>query len=303
MNLTRLRYFTVVAEELHFGRAAARLHMAQPPLSQQIRQLETEVGVTLFERTTRSVELTEAGKLLVPEAARVVAEADGIERLMAEYRAGKAGRLRIGFVDSSSYAVMPEFLRSYRARWPHVTFELHSMSSDAQRIALPAGDLDLGIARTHGNEPGLLHTVIHEERLFLAVPANHSLAGQKSTTLAKLAGEQFIGFTRTQSPALSQELMALLEQSDVVYDPIIEADEYTTIVGLVAAGEGISIVPETVRSFQPPNLHYVRLRDTEATTRLMLLTREDEQLRVVRQALDLAADLFDDYSPSSPSPH
>jgi len=293
MNLNRLRYFTVVAEELHFGRAAARLHMAQPPLSQQIRQLENEVGVALFERTTRSVELTDAGKLLVPEAQRVVAEADGIERLMAEYRAGQAGRLRIGFVDSSSYAVMPEFLRSYRERWPQVTFELHSMSSDAQRIALPAGELDLGIARTRGNEPGLRHTLIHEERLFAAVPANHRLAGQQSTTLAKLADEAFIGFTRTQSPALTQELVALLEQSNVVYDPIIEADEYTTIVGLVAAGEGVAIVPETVRSFQPPNLQYVRLRDADATTRLMLLTREDEQLRVVHQALELAADLFD----------
>lgn len=292
MNLTRLRYFIAVAEELHFGRAAERLHMAQPPLSQQIRLLEKELGSDLFDRTTRRVELTTAGRLLEPEARQLVNQADALDRLMTDYQAGDTGLLRLGFVDSSSYEVMPRFLRAYRENWPGVRFELLTMSSDTQRAALAAGDLDLGIARTRGNESGIAQTVILEERLYLAISTSHRLAPRRSTTLRQLRGESFIGFTRTQSPALSAEVGALLAASDVEYSPIIEAEEYTTIVGLVAAGEGIAIVPSAVRSFQPTNVTYVELRDTDATTRLMLLSRSGEKLKVVRNALELAADLF-----------
>jgi DNA-binding transcriptional LysR family regulator len=291
MNLTRLRYFVVVAEELHFGRAAERLHMAQPPLSQQIRQLEHDLGSDLFDRTTRRVELSGAGRTLLPQARRLLAQADAVDRLMGEHRTGGAGELRLGFVDSASYQVMPQLLRAHRARHPAVTFELHSMSSEAQRTALLDGELDLGIARTRG-EAGLDHRIILEEPLFLAVSTDHRLASRKSTSLAQLVGESFISFSRTQSPALSSELRTMLDRAGVRYDPIIEAEEYTTIVGLVAAGEGVAVVPAAVRSFQPPNLAYVRLRDPEAMSRLMLLTRHDEPLQIVTRAVELAHELF-----------
>lgn len=292
MNLTRLRYFVIVAEELHFGRAADRLHMAQPPLSQQIRLLEKELDATLFERTTRSVTLTSAGRTLYPEARHLVAQADGLERLMAEHTAGVAGVLRLGFVDSASYAVMPQFLRTYRERHPAVNFELHTMSSEAQRAALLDGSIDVGIARTQGTEPGLSPTVILEERLYIAVSAGHRLSDRKSTSITQLAGEAFISFTQTESPALSAELQTMLEAEGVAYQPIIEAEEYTTIVGLVAAGEGIAVVPAAVRSFRPPNLEYIRLRDRNATTRLMMITRTDEPLNIVHRALQVATDVF-----------
>lgn len=292
MNLTRLRYFVAVADELHFGRAAARLHMAQPPLSQQIRLLENELGSDLFDRTTRSVSLTTAGETLYPEAQRLLAQADAVERLMAEHEAGESGHLRLGFVDSASYAVMPQFLLAYRQRWPGVTFELRSMSSEAQRHALPDGEIDIGIARTHGNEAGITHTLILEERLFVAVSAQHPLASRKSTSMRQLADESFISFSRTESPALTAELASMLADEGVDYDPIIEAEEYTTIIGLVAAGEGVAVVPAAVRSFAPADLVYVPLRDAAANTRLMLLTRDDEPLQVVRHALELAAELY-----------
>jgi len=292
MNLTRLRYFVVVAEELHFGRAAERLHMAQPPLSQQIRQLEHELGSDLFDRTTRRVELTGAGRTLLPQARRLLAQADAVDRLMIEHRSGGAGELRLGFVDSASYEMMPRLLRAHRERHPGITFELHSMSSEAQRLALLDGELDLGIARTRGDEAGLDHRIILEEPLFLAVSTDHRLASRKSTSLSQLVGESFISFSRTQSPALSSELRTMLDRAGVRYDPIIEAEEYTTIVGLVAAGEGVAVVPAAVRSFQPPNLAYVRLRDPEAMSRLMLLTRHDEPLQIVTRAVELAHELF-----------
>ncbi len=288
MNLTRLRYFVVLAEELHFGRAADVLHMAQPALSQQIRLLEKETGADLFERTTRRVSLTHAGRTLYPRAAELLRDADELERLMAEHADGNAGILRIGFVDSSSYAVMPQFLRSYRERWPEVRFELHSMSSEAQSHALPNGQIDIGIARTKGDERLLSHTEILEEDLVVAVGADHELASQPRLRLADLAGESFISFSRTSSPALTSELRSMLEAEGAHYDPIIEAEEYTTIIGLVSAGEGIAVVPATVRSFQPTGVVYIPLVNKEATSRLFLLTRKDERLRVARHAIDLA---------------
>lgn len=292
MNLTRLRYFVVLADELHFGRAAQRLHMAQPPLSQAIRQLEAEVGSPLFDRTTRRVELTAAGHVLLPEAQRLLTQSEVVDRLMAEHRDGESGQLRVGFVDSSSYAVMPQFLRAYRERWPGVRFELRTMSSEAQRHALADGAIDIGIARTRGTEPGIDHTLILEEKLYVALSSSHRLAARKSTTLSQLAGESFISFSQTESPALTGELRLMLEDAGAAYDPVIEAEEYTTIIGLVAAGEGIAVVPAAVRSFAPPSLVYVPLRDANAVSRLMLLTRKTEQLRVVQQALELAEELF-----------
>lgn len=292
MNLQRLRYFVAVADELHFGRAAERLHMAQPPLSQQIRVLETELGVVLLDRTTRRVELTAAGALLLPEARRLVAQADAVERLMVDHASGEAGSVRLGFVDSSSYAVMPSFVRAHREAHPAVQFELHTLSSDAQWAALRAGELDLGIARCAPAADDLDVVVIRDERLYVAVPTGHPVAGRQSTSLGRLAGESFIGFDRQESPALAREMRSLLAEAGVEWDPILEAEEYTTILGLVAAGEGIAVVPASVRSFQPANLRYVRLRDRQATTRLLVLTRRNDPLGVVQRARAVAATVF-----------
>ncbi len=292
MNLRRLGYFVVLAEELHFGRAAATLNMAQPPLSQQIRRLEAELGVALFKRTTRHVELTSAGRLLYPQAQHLLGEAESLERIMDECRTGGRGLLRLGFVDSSSYEVMPRLLREYRQRWPDVTFELHTMSSERQRGALLAGELDLGIARSVGPSPKLHVTTMLEEPLFVAMDARHHLARASSVDLAELLGCAFVGFDRSVSPGLHAELEELLGVAGVGYDPDIEAEEYTTVLGLVAAGEGVAVVPAVVRTFQPPDLVYVPIRNPEATMRLLMLSRSDEELLVVGHALELASELF-----------
>lgn len=288
MNLTRLRYFVAVAEELHFGQAAARLHMAQPPLSQQIRRLEREYGADLFERSTRRVKLTNAGRMLYPLASKVLAEADTLQRVMAQHKAGEAGLLRVGFVDSASYAVMPRFLRSFRERWPGVTFELHTLSSAAQQVALRSGQIDIGIARSSGAEAEVSHTLLARERLYLAVPTSHRLANRHATSIKALRDEAFIGFSRLESPVLTEELRSMFSAVARNYDPIIEAEEYVTIIGLVAAGEGIAVVPETVRSFHPGDIAYLELSDPVITTRLMLLTRVDEPLFLVQRAVELA---------------
>ena len=292
MNLQRLRYFVAVAEELHFGRAAERLHMSQPPLSQQIRLLERELDTALFDRSTRRVTLTDAGTFLYPEAVCLLSAADGVDRVMDQHRHGRAGTLRVGFVDSAAYEVMPRVLSEYRRRWPRVGYELHTMSSDEQVQALRAGRIDLGIGRAAADARNVEATLVMHEPLLVAVGASHRLAAAPQTSLRNLAGESIIGFDRRVSPSLHAVLAGMLGAEGVTYDPIIEATEYATILGFVAAGEGIAIVPASVQTFRPPDLHYVTLRDRSASVRLLLLTRAGEPPPLVAQALDVVAELY-----------
>ena len=297
MNLQRLRYFAAVAEELHFGRAADRLHMSQPPLSQQIRLLEHELDTTLFDRSTRRVTLTDAGSFLYPEAVRLLAAADGIERLMEQRRQGQAGTLRVGFVDSAAYEVMPRVLAEYRRRRPRVDFELHTLSSDEQVKALRAGRIDLGIGRAAADADGVDATLVMHERLLLAASASHRLAASGAAYLGDLAGEPIIGFDRNVSPSLHAVLAGMLSAQGVAYDPTIEATEYTTILGFVAAGEGVAIVPASVQTFRPPGLYYVPISDAAASVPLLLLTRSGEPLPLATQALDVVAELYNPLPP------
>ena len=292
MNLQRLRYFVAVAEELHFGRAAERLHMSQPPLSQQIRMLERELDTTLFDRSTRRVSLTDAGAFLYPEAVRLLAAADGVDRLMDQHRHGQAGTLRVGFVDSAAYEVMPRVLSAYRRRWPRVGYELHTMSSDEQAEALAAGRIDLGIGRAGADSRTVEATLVMHEPLLVAAGAAHRLAAAPAAGLRDLAGEPIIGFDRGVSPSLHAVLAAMLAAEGVAYDPIIEATEYATILGFVAAGEGVAIVPASVQTFRPPGLRYVALKDRSASVPLLLLTRTGEPPPLVAQLLDIAAELY-----------
>ena len=292
LSLRRLRYFVAVAEELHFGRAAERLQMAQPPLSKQIRVLEHELGLELFERSTRRVSLTTAGEILFDEARHVLAAAHGAERVMRAYRSGEGGVLRLGFVDSSAYVVMPRLLREYRERWPQVRYELRSLSSDQQIEALTHGEIDLGIGRTAGDGHAVEATRVLVEPLFIAVGAGHRLESRPSVRLDELAGEAFLGFDHRISPSLHAELVVLFGRAGLGYEPFMEAAEYTTIVGLVAAGAGIAVVPASVRGFQPEGVSYLPIDDRTAEVSLLLLTRPSEHLPLVQRALDLAGELF-----------
>ena len=292
MNFQRLRYFVAVAEELHFGRAADQLNMSQPPLSQQIRLLERELDTALFDRSTRRVSLTDAGAFLYPEAVRLLAAADGVDRLMDQHRHGQAGTLRVGFVDSAAYEVMPRVLSEYRLRWPRVDYELHTMSSDEQVQALGSGQIDLGIGRAAADPQHVEATLVMHERMLVAVGAAHRLAARPQASLSDLAGEPIIGFDRRASPSLHAVLAGMLGAEGVTYDPIIEATEYATILGFVAAGEGVAIVPASVQTFRPPDLHYAALVDRSASVPLLLLTRAGEPPPLVTQALHVVAELY-----------
>lgn len=290
LSLRRLQFFVAVADELHFGRAAKRLHIAQPPLSQQIRKLEDELGLKLFARSTRRVGLTDAGRILYPEAKRLLGTAEGVGRTAKQLRAGQRGFLRLGFVDSAAYELVPRFLRVYRSRWPDIELDLAHMSSDDQVGALRARELDLGIARTAGDPAHIRSHVFASEPLFVAVHRQHRLRSAKEVHLGELAGERFIGFDRNRSRSLHAELTSLLGAHGVSYSPYYEATEYTTILGIAAAGEGIAVVPAGVRTFRPPGLEYLRIVETAASVRLVLLTAADNVSGLISDSFSSIAD-------------
>ena len=284
-SLRRLDAFVAVADELHFGRAATRLHIAQPALSQQVRQLETDLGLTLLERTTRRVALTVDGKAFLPYARQLLVSAQGVLRAAEELRVGARGRLRLGFVDSTAYEFVPSFLHRFRAAWPDVGVELHTMSSDEQARGLADGIIDVGVARTVPVRPTVESHVLGHDRLLVAVPEDHAIADQQSVRLGRLRNDTFVGFSREKSPSLHTEIRALMLGSGVRYDPAIEATEYTTIVGLVAAGEGVALVPAGVRRLHLPNVTYVEITDREARVALVRLSRPDEPQTVISNAI------------------
>lgn len=285
LTLRRLHYFVTVASELHFGRSAEILHIAQPALSQQIRQLESDLGLQLFERTTRRVALTPAGSEFLLHAQQLLVNAHGVIRAATELRTGERGNLRIGFVDSAAYEFVPRFLHRFRQQSPLVALQLHTMSSDEQAAALVAGQLDIGIARVTLNEAPLQAIVVGDEPLVAAIPADNRLANKSSIRLQDMSGEDFVGFARERSPTLHARLRAMLATHGVNYSPAIEATEYTTILGLVAAGEGVAIVPTGVQSLRLSGLAFVAISDPEAVVQLVVLTRMDEPSAIVANAV------------------
>lgn len=285
VSLRRLEYFVAVADELHFGRAAALLHVAQPALSQQVRQLEADLDLTLFERTTRRVSLTPDGEAFLTHARGLLVSADGVLRAAAEIRGGARGHLRLAFVDSTAYEFVPRFLHRFRESWPDADVELLTMSSDEQARAIAAGDADLGIGRTVPARPAVDSGLLGLDRLVVAVPVDHAIAGQQSVRLRRLRDDTFVGFARDHSPSLHAEIRAMLAGHEIHYDPAIEATEYTTIVGLVAAGEGIALVPASIRHLQLPNVAYVPAADPGAALRLVRLSRIGEPQAIVANAI------------------
>ena len=195
-----------VADELHFGRAAEILHIAQPALSQQIRQLESDLGLRLFERTTRRVSLTPAGSAFLPHARHLLVTAQGVARAAAEFRAGQRGNLRVGFVDSAAYEFVPRFLHRFRQASPAVTLQLHTMSSDEQAAALVAGQIDIGIARVTLDHAPLLATVVDDEPLVAAVQSSHRLASEPSIRLSELRDDEFVGFRAGAIPNFARQI-------------------------------------------------------------------------------------------------
>ncbi|GAA3470647.1 LysR family transcriptional regulator [Nonomuraea roseola] len=249
MNLQQLRYAVALAEELSFGRAALREGVRQPPFSQQIAKLEEELGVRLFERTTRQVRLTPAGEAFVAEARASLAHAALAVETARRVGRGQTGRLVIGFVGSATNLTLPRVLRRFRARYPGVQVELRELPTAQQAEELRQGLLDVGLlhAPLAGPAAEVLTTqTVSRELLLAALPADHPLASRTSLPATALAGQPFVMFPRRYGPALHDRITSVARTAGFEPDVVQEAVQMQTIVGLVAAGIGVSIVPESV---------------------------------------------------------
>ena len=272
----RLRYFVAVAERLHFGRAAEALHMSQPPLSRAIRALEQELGVTLFARTRRKVELTPEGERLLDETRRLTGQ---LERTVHELRAmasGQHARLRIGFVSLADYGgVLPELLRQYKAAHPAVRLSLREMLSPDQAAALHAGELDFGLLLPPvAGGARLEHIVVQRESFVVAIPARHALArGRGRDRLREFAGEPFVMIPRQIAPRLYDIVAQLAAQAGMSLNVAQEAIQMQTVVSLVSSGLGAAVVPASVANLGRSGVVYRALAERHPRLDLWLAWR------------------------------
>lgn len=290
MDVRQLRSFAVLVEERHFGRAAARLHIAQPALSQQIKQLERELGVTLFTRSTRRVEPTEAGLRLREHAREVLEATERAADDMALLAAGHAGRVSIGFIGTATYDVLPRVAREVRRSLPGVDLELRGeLLSPALADGVRGRAYDLALLRPDPlNHGDLSLRMLRTERLVAVLPSAHPLAGRRRISLTALAGEPFVMHPSGHRSSVHQRVLDACAAAGFAPVSIHEVGETATLVVFVAAGLGVALVPEPVRSLGLDGVAYVALADAP-TIDLALATRDGDDSPAVRRVADIVA--------------
>lgn len=272
IELRHLRYFVAVAEELHFGRAAARLNISQPPLSQQIQMLEQHVGARLLARTNRSVALTAAGKQFLADCRQILAQVDDAAARAARLHQGEAGELRIGFTSSAPFIrAVSDTLSLFRQHYPDVHLQTREMNTREQLTPLGEGALELGLMRNTPLPETLQYEVILHESLMAMIPRAHRLAQKPVVTLAELAKEPFVFFDPHVGTGLYDDILGLMRRYNL--SPVItqEVGEAMTIIGLVAAGLGVSILPASFKKVQLNELCWVPLAEEDAVSEMWLV--------------------------------
>jgi DNA-binding transcriptional LysR family regulator len=262
MELRHLRYFQAVAEELHFGIAAKKLNMAQPPLSQQIKQLETELGVKLFERTKPQIQLTPAGQEFLERIRSIFSDVETAVKETRRVARGEKGKISIGFVVSASYDLLPTVIRAYRSEYPEVDVELRELTTLEQIEALIQGHLHVGFLRTPIEEDGIEVQVLCREEFVIALPETHPASEKNVVDLNTLRNESFIMFPRQMGPHHYDEIIALFRRAGFSPRIVLEAVQMQTIINLVSSGIGLAIVPGSVTTLQRPGIVYRPLRET-----------------------------------------
>lgn len=289
MEIRHLVGFIATAEELHFGRAAARLHMAQPALSQQIRQLEKELGVELFHRNTRSVALSEAGHALLGPARQVIVAVDMAKRAAVLGASEIVGRVVIGFAGASSRNVLPLLARAVRAEQPGIELVLQGQTYAGTALAeIVAGQVDIGFCRLPVMNPAIATRIFNYEKLVAALPSDHPLAAQETLNMSDLAAEPFVTFPGNRGSSVRDALVH--EALNAGFTPRImqEAPDSYTILSLVAAGVGVTITVSSVQHIDTPGLVYRQLNGNIPDLAAVLAWRRDNSSPAVRAVLDIA---------------
>ncbi|WP_421997409.1 LysR substrate-binding domain-containing protein [Reyranella sp.] len=286
MNLRSLRCFIAVAEELHFGRAARRLNLSQPPLTQHIKALEAELGASLFQRTKRSVRITDAGAALLDEARRLIAEADGLRHLVRRADEGGSSYLRAGFITSSVFTAARRIFARLSRGVPGITVMWQEMSSSEQIEALHKEKIDIAFLHVPDQHDGLTARLIVREPMVMAVPEAHRLSGRRSATLEQFAADDFVLPLRHMSPIFHDSIIAACREAGI--SPVIPPHEprnLLTVLSLVSVGAGVSVVPATLAASGFPGVTFLAIRGTRLVSEVSALWKPDNRSPGLARAL------------------
>lgn len=298
LELRHLRYFAAVAETRHFGKAAQHLHMAQPPLSQAIRRLETELGVELFARTTRQVALTGAGEVFRTDVERILKAVDEAVARVGRFASGAEGVLRIGLTGSASYRQLPLLARLVKREMPQVMLEVHTeMLTPAQEAGLIERRLDVGVLRPPVRQEGIAHRPVADEPLVVAVPEEHWLGEADSVRVEQLRHENFIMYGATLGSVVNDAVVRSCLASGFYPHCAYEVTETSAALALVAAGLGVAVLPDSIRSAPREGVACKEIEDA-LSVRLALAWREDDESPLLRNLLKVLErnDVFPDTS-------
>src|SRR5260370_1530265 len=287
MELRHLRYFVAVTEAKSFRRAAEQLHIAQPPLSVQIRQLEEEVGATLLERSKRHVALTEAGAALRGEARQILGEAGKAPDIARRASRGETGQLSIGFMSSADLNVLPSTYPIFHERFPNVRVTLHSLTGTQQIAALREGRIDIGFLRQPVREDGLIIRSILREPLRVVMPTHHRLATRGRVALVALANEPYIFFPREIAPGFYDEIVGFCRGAGFSPGVVFETDHLQTNLGFVAMGLGVSLLPASVDCLKREGVVYRPLQPPVPHVELAVAYRRGENCSALRLFLEV----------------
>jgi DNA-binding transcriptional LysR family regulator len=294
MELRHLRYFVAVAEERNFTRAAERLHIAQPPLSRQMQQLEEMLGVELIEKGSRPLRLTEAGQFFLAHAKPLLDQMRDLKTMTQ--RVGKLERtLSVGFVASTLYGLLPDIIRRYRERHPEVDVTLQEMTTVEQLKALKEGRIDVGFGRLKSEDASIRRILLREERMVVALSLGHRLAEREGgVRLMELVHEPLLVYPKAPRPSFADQVLAAFNEANLTPDHVTEVRELQIAMGLVAAGQGISIVPESVQGMQHRNVMYRRLEDKHAYSPILFSVRHMDRSPELQNMLAAVYSIYDD---------
>ena len=292
LELRHLRYFIAVAEELHFSRAAERLHIAQPPLSQQIRKLEQYIGHPLFTRNSRTVALTQAGETLLERSRYLIRRLDDDLDTVRRVGRGEIGTLTVGFIGSAMLTALPALIGSYRKRFVKVDLRLRELTTSSLVDAIRQGAVDLGFLRDAGPTEGFIVEHVLAERFVIALAKKHPLANRQKISLAELKGEPLILFARELCPLAWDKTIGLCETSGFHPTIVQEAPEWLTVLRLVSSGLGFSIAPACVATIQTPGVICRELTKCPISTNIELARRSDHLNPIMEAFLAEARKMF-----------
>lgn len=291
MDIRQLRYFVAVAETRNFTRAAARLHIAQPPLSRQIQQLEEELGIQLLLRDSRPLRLTEAGRSFYEQALQIISRLDQLRNTTRQIGLRQRETLSIGFVASTLYGGLPMLVRMLRQRFPEVDIQLLELTSLQQLDALKSGRIDVGFGRLRLNDASIERIVLREERLALAVPSGSSLIETgKPVGLKIVEGQKLIVYPKEPRPSFADYMLNLLNDQAIRPSEIHEVREIQTALGLVAAESGICVIPSSARL--RTDLRYCLIDDSRATSPIIMSHRINDDSWYIDAIRQIIASMY-----------